>query len=330
MVHSLEDIQPKDVEIHGGKVVNLAKLVHLGFLVPRSLSISSNAFIQMVENNQNLASLLKKIDDSDDFEKIMEISVSLQRIIGNYNLPEILETEIIEKFKHLQEITKNCEFGFAVRSSATIEDRSDISFAGQAESFLCVKNQTDILESVKRVWQSAFSERAVVYLKTKEIPMNQVKMAVIIQEMIPADISGVMFTANVVNNSTEEILINATWGLGDSLVSGKIVPDTYILTKNPLSVIQRVLGRKEFTSLPARDQPTMSKTPTNKQSEFTLDDQTLFDIADVGMKVESGMESPQDIEWCIRPDGCLVILQSRPITTLSVPSSREVKPQEQQ
>ncbi len=325
MVHSLEDIQPKDVEIHGGKAANLAKLVRLGFIVPRSLSISSNAFVQMIKSNQDFVSLLEIIDDSDDFEKIMEISASLQKIIGNYSLPKILETEIVEKFKHLQEKTENSEIGFAVRSSATIEDHSDISFAGQAESFLCVKNQTDILESVKMVWQSVFSERAVVYLKTKEIPMKQVKMAVIIQEMIPADISGVMFTANVVNNSTEEILINATWGLGDSLVSGKIVPDTYILNKNPLSVIQRVLGGKEFTSIPERDQPAMSKTPANKQSEFTLDDQTLFDIADVGMKVESGMESPQDIEWCIRPDGVLAILQSRPITTLSVPSSHEVK-----
>ncbi|MCK5265812.1 MAG: hypothetical protein KAR03_09415, partial [Candidatus Thorarchaeota archaeon] len=198
MVHSLEDIQPKDVEIHGGKAANLAKLVHLGFLVPRSLSISSNAFAQMVESNQEFVSLLEIIDDSDDFEKIMEISASLQKIIGDYSLPEILETEVIEKFKHLQEKTKNSELGFAVRSSATIEDRTDISFAGQAESFLCVNNQTDILESVNMVWQSAFSERAVVYLKTKEIPMKQVKMAVIIQEMIPADISGVMFTANVV------------------------------------------------------------------------------------------------------------------------------------
>jgi len=256
MVHTLEDISPKDVEIHGGKAANLAKLAHLGFLVPRSLSISSNAFIQMIESNQDFASSLKKIDDSDDFEKIMEISASLQRIIGNYILPETLEAEIFEKFTHLQEVTENNEFGFAVRSSATIEDRSDISFAGQAESFLCVKNQEDILESVKRVWQSAFSEHGVVYLKTKGIPIKQVKMAVIIQEMIPADISGVMFTANVVNNSTEEILINATWGLGDSLVSGKIVPDTYILTKNPLSVIQRVIGGKEFTSLPGRNQLT--------------------------------------------------------------------------
>ncbi|MGY5880975.1 MAG: PEP/pyruvate-binding domain-containing protein [Candidatus Thorarchaeota archaeon] len=328
LVHLLEDIQSHDVEVHGGKATNLAKLAQLGFLVPRSLSVSSNAFIQMIESNQNIADMLEKADNSDDFEELLEISVSLQEAVGNYLIPEDLSSEIVQSFNHLQKNTENSEFGFAVRSSATIEDRRDISFAGQAESYLCVMNEAGILESVKKVWQSAYSERAVIYLKTKDIPLKQVKMAVVVQEMMPVNISGVMFTANVVNNSTEEMLINATWGLGDSLVSGKIVPDTYILTKNPLSVIQRNLGEKEFTSQLEMNQPSLTPTPQRKQSEYTLDDQTLFNIAEVGMKIESGMESPQDIEWCIRPDGGLVILQSRPITTLSVPSSHEVKSQE--
>jgi len=328
LVHSLENIQPQDIEIHGGKAANLAKLAQLGFLVPRSLSISSTAFVQMVASNQKLTDLLEKADNSDDFEELLEISVNLQKTVGNFKIPDTLESEIFQSFSTLKTQTENNEFGFAVRSSATIEDRSDISFAGQAESYLCVMNQTDILESVKKVWQSAFSERAVIYLKTKKIPLKQVKMAVVVQEMIPADISGVMFTANVVNNNTEEMLINATWGLGDSLVSGKIVPDTYILTKTPISIIQRNLGEKEFTSQLEKNQPGLIATPEHKQSEYTLDDQTLFDIAEIGMKIESGMESPQDIEWCIRPDGGLVILQSRPITTLSVPSSREVRSQE--
>ena len=319
IVCSLEKIQPVDVEIYVGKATNLAKLAHLGFIIPRGFSISSDAFVRMIESNQDLVSLLQKVDESDDFEEILEISGNIQNLIDNYEIPENFVSEVTKSFKLLSEN----EFGFAVRSSATIEDRSDISFAGQAESYLCVKNPSDIIESVRKVWQSALSEGAIVYLKTKGIPMGQVKMAVIVQEMIPADISGVMFTANVVNNNTEEILINATWGLGDSLVSGKIVPDTYILSKNPLSVIQRELGGKKFTSLPEKNQPTMLDTSKDKQSKFTLEDQTLFAIAEVGMKIEGGMESPQDIEWCIRPDGGLVILQSRPITTLNVPSSDE-------
>jgi pyruvate,water dikinase len=126
-----------------------------------------------------------------------------------------------------------------------------------------------------------------------------------------------------VNNNTDEILINATWGLGDCLVSGKVVPDTYILTKDPLQVIQRELGSKELTSQPIKSQAILSATPKAKQLEYSLNDSTLFDIAEVGMKIESGMESPQDIEWCIGSDGSLVVLQTRPITTLKSPSSDE-------
>ena len=325
LVHTLNDIQPKDVEIHGGKATNLARLVNLGFIVPNSFSISSIAFTQMVTNNQNLIDLIETADNSDDFEELLEISAGLQEIVGKYRFPESLKAEISLNFKQLP---KNSDFGFAIRSSATIEDRSDISFAGQAESYLCIMDEKGIFESVKKVWQSAYSQRAVIYLKTKEIPLKQVKMAVVVQEMMPASISGVMFTANAVNNSTEEMLINATWGLGDTLVSGKIVPDTYILTKKPLSVIQRELGGKEFISQLETNQPVLVKTPKHKQSEYTLNDETLFDIANVGMKIESGMESPQDIEWCLRPDGGLVILQARPITTLNVPSSHEAKFQE--
>lgn len=328
LVHPLEDIQPKDVEIHGGKATNLARLASSGFRVPRSFSISSIAFTQMLESNQNLIDLIEKVDNSNDFEELLEISGNLQKEIESYKIPEELSSDIAQSFNHLQKNTKNNEFGFAVRSSATIEDRSDVSFAGQAESYLCVMNESAILESVKKVWQSVFSERAVIYMNTKKIPLQQVKMAVVVQEMIPVNISGVMFTANVVNNNTDEMLINATWGLGDSLVSGKIIPDTYILTKNPLSVIERNLGEKKFTSLLEKNQPVLVATPEHKQSEYVLEEHTLFDVAEIGMKIESCMESPQDIEWCIRPDGDLVILQSRPITTLNVPSSHEVRSQE--
>jgi pyruvate,water dikinase len=317
LVQILEDIHPDDVENHGGKAVNLAKLRQLGFLVPNGLSLSSAAFMQMIEKNQDLRGLLRKVNESDDFEEILEISGYIQSIISSHEIPESIVSELSKNINHLEER----EFGFAVRSSATVEDRSDVSFAGQAESYLCVKEQEDIIESVKNVWQSTFSERALIYLKTKEISPLDVKMAVLIQEMVPAKISGVMFTVNVVTNNPDEILINSTWGLGDTLVSGKIVPDTFVLKKKPLSVIERSLGDKEFTSKPELCELVLDNTPEEKRSEYSLDERTLFDIAEVGMKIEEGMESPQDIEWCIKPDGSLVILQSRPITTLNEPSS---------
>ncbi|NIU81168.1 phosphoenolpyruvate synthase, partial [Candidatus Bathyarchaeota archaeon] len=207
-VRTLEEIQPEDVDTHGGKTANLAKLAQLGFLIPRGVSISSSVFTDIIRKNQDLTRFLTKIDKSDDFEEILDLSGSIQKIISDYPIPEEVVSEIFRSLGHIGQ----SEIGFAVRSSATIEDRSDISFAGQAESFLCVKSKEDIIESVKKVWQSTFSERAIIYLKTKEIPLKEARMAVLIQEMIPAEISGVMFTANVVTNNTGEILINSTWG----------------------------------------------------------------------------------------------------------------------
>lgn len=318
LVQFLEYIHPEDVERHGGKTVNLSRLSNLGFCVPRGFSISTEAFIQMVKKKKKLIDLLRKVDETEDFEKILVGSALIQKIIDDYKIPEELVFEIMTCLDHLD----RTDYGFAVRSSATVEDRSDISFAGQADSYLCMKDHKDIIQSVKRVWQSVFSERALIYLKTRGIPVFQVKMAVLVQEMIPAEISGVMFTANVVTSDFDEMLINSTWGLGDTLVSGKIVPDTYVLSKRPINVIQRNLGDKEFTSKLDIHSLAITDTPEEKRTEFTLDDHTLFEIAEVGMKIEMEMGSPQDIEWCLKPDSELVILQSRPITTLSEPSSR--------
>jgi len=323
MVHTLEMVQPDEIESHGGKAVNLAKLARSGFLIPRGFSISTAAFVQMVESCRDFADFLKNVDDSEDFEEILEICENLQRIVEDYRIPKSLDLEISRGIKHLNELGVSNDLGFAVRSSATLEDHSDISFAGQAESYLCVKNQKEIIESVKKVWKSAFSERAIIYLKTKGIPIKHLKMAVVIQEMIPADVSGVMFTVNAVNNNTDELLINATWGLGDCLVSGKIEPDTYVLAKTPFSVVQRTIGGKELTSMQEMSELVTIDTPKDKQSKYTLDDETLLDIAEIGLKIENEMEYPQDIEWCIKPDGGLVILQSRPITTINVPSSHK-------
>jgi pyruvate,water dikinase len=235
-------------------------------------------------------------------------------------LPENLITAISAELQALEQSCMISELGYAVRSSATIEDRDDISFAGQAQSYLCVRNIPDVVDAVKQVWKSVYSPSAVIYLKTKGVSIYQVKMAVLIQEMIPAEISGVMFTANVVNNNRNEILINATWGLGETLVSGKVIPDTYIVAKDPLRVVQQEKGTKEVTSAAHISDDgvkvIISRTPRERQDVLTLDDQTLGMVARLGLEIERVMESPQDIEWCINADGEIIVLQSRPITTL--------------
>ncbi len=321
LIQSLDSIRPEDVEAHGGKATNLARLRREGFCTPRGFSISSHNFVQMRDGIPDVTRLLDTIETADDFEEVLLLAEKIQTLVSLSQLGESLKTEIREELQRMQESKTGSEAGYAVRSSATIEDRSDISFAGQAETLLCIRNSSDILEAVKQVWKSAYSPSAAMYLKSKRIPLKQVKMAVVVQEMIPAVVSGVMFTANVVNNSTNEMLINAIWGLGETLVSGKVNPDTFILSKKPRRVLQKELGTKKITSVASISESSTRThdTPRERCEKFTLDNQLVLKVAQLGLEIEKKMGAPQDIEWCIGPDGEIVILQSRPITTLNIP-----------
>ncbi|MBN2229706.1 MAG: PEP/pyruvate-binding domain-containing protein [Candidatus Thorarchaeota archaeon] len=320
LTQSLDCVLPEEVDLHGGKATNLASLCRKGFLVPRGFSISAENFVQMKTENPDVVRIIKKLENLDDFDEIIELVPKLETLIAGYKLSDDLKSAIEGEFERLED-GRSSEWGYAIRSSATIEDSKDVSFAGQAMSFLCVRDISHLFDAVKQVWGSTFSLNAIIYLKTKGIPISKVKMAVVIQEMIPASISGVMFTSNVVTNNSKEMLINATWGLGEALVSGKVIPDTYILAKSPLSIVQQEKGMKEVTSTALVTdngiQSVLEETPKERREQFTLDERSLLKVAELGLEIEKQMKAPQDIEWCMRTNGELVILQSRPITTLS-------------
>jgi len=323
LVQPLDTIRPEDIETHGGKATNIARLKLAGFCVPRGFSISSLSFNRIRKSLPEINKFLDRLEDEEDFEEILNLAEKLQTLVNSYQIPEDLKSEISQEFQRLQEQQIGSVWGYAVRSSATIEDRNDISFAGQANSYLCVKEISNIFDAVKQVWKSVYSPSALIYLKNKGVPINLVKMAIVVQEMIPAIVSGVMFTANVVSNNRKEMLINATWGLGETLVSGRVIPDTFILSKNPLSIIQKEMGAKEITSIVVASEgdakTNTHTTPREKCEKYTLENHELLRVAQLGIEIEKQMGSPQDIEWCIRTDGEIVILQSRPITSLRIP-----------
>ncbi len=323
LVQPLDKIRPEDVELHGGKATNIARLNLARFCVPRGFSISSHNFIRMRNDIPEVNKILDRLDEVDDFEEILTLTEALQTLVSSYQIPEDMKSEISREFQRLQEQHIGSVWGYAVRSSASVEDRGDISFAGQANSYLCVKEISNIFDAVKQVWKSVFSPSATIYLKTKDVSMHQAKMAVVVQEMIPAIVSGVMFTVNVVNNNANEMLINTTWGLGEPLVSGKIVPDTFILSREPLEVMQKEMGTKEITSIVLSSEDDAKTgthaTPRENRERYSLEDHEISRVAHLGLDIEKQMGAPQDIEWCIRSDDEIVILQSRPITTLRIP-----------
>jgi pyruvate,water dikinase len=315
-LHQLPSNQPS---IYGGKATNLARLHQNGIPVPRGFVIpiqGFNAFISECKRNESYTKLQL---DQDDFEELVKSSEAFRRIASEYVIPISVEREIIRGFNHLRTNFKVGSTGYAIRSSATAEDTEQFSFAGQADSFLCVSDLPTIIEAVKKTWLSLYSPKALLYLQAKGIKIDQIQMAVIVQEMILGEISGVMFTANVANNDYQQLLIDSTWGLGESIVSGKVIPDSFILQKSPLKILKRHLGEKAFLCAPHPNNhlhcTMIIETPKKQRDVFSLKDAEIISLARIGMQIEEQMGHPQDIEWTLK-EGQFVILQTRPITTL--------------
>jgi phosphoenolpyruvate synthase/pyruvate phosphate dikinase len=305
--------------LFGGKATNLARLHQYGIPIPRGFVIPTQGFIAFISACKQLESYTSLQLYQDDIEKLIQFAESFKNAASQYTIPKPVAGEIIKGFHQLRILQKGVDTSYAIRSSATTEDAEDFSFAGQADSFLCVSDPSSVMEAVKQTWLSLYSPRSILYLMTKGVQIDQVRMGVIIQEMIFGDVSGVMFTANVVNNDTHQLIIESTWGLGESIVAGKVTPDSFIIQKAPLEILEQHCGEKALYSVPyPENQPectVLRETPIEKRQMLSLTNDQLLELAQLGLQIEQKMGSPQDIEWTYI-NGRFVILQTRPITTL--------------
>jgi len=205
----------------------------------------------------------------------------------------------------------------AVRSSATAEDAADTSFAGQQVTILGVEGQAALIEAVQRCWESLRSARATAYRQRQGVDERSLGMAVVVQRLIPAEVAGVLFTRDPLEPSASRMVVEASWGLGEAVVSGAVMPDRFVLDREPVAVRQRHLGSKAITITAAGRQPT----PPQRQEQFCLTDEQLYQLADLGLRVEAFFGQPRDIEWAIAA-GQLWLLQARPITTAKAPANQ--------
>ena len=318
-ITSLERISANQVQSFGGKAVNLARLHKIGIPIPKGFAISTQGFIQFQACYQHLESFKALQTEQEDIETLLLSTKEFQSAVRDYEMPKEVTTKITSHFHQFMESQQESNTSYAVRSSATSEDTEQFSFAGQANTFPCVKDLPSVLTAIKQTWLSLYSARALLYMQSKGITPSQVQMGIIIQEMVLGEVSGVMFTANVISNNRDQLIIDSTWGLGEGIVSGKVTPDSFLLQKAPLTILQRNLGNKTLMCTPHPvDQPESTmlvETPDEKARIFSLADNHLIELTQLGLKIEQEMGSPQDIEWTFK-DGKFVILQTRPITTL--------------
>ncbi|NLM40593.1 MAG: phosphoenolpyruvate synthase [Firmicutes bacterium] len=311
MIIGLSDIEDKDINLVGSKAHNLGKLTKIPIInVPGGFCVTVAAYREATAQSRVFQDLLCELDQltPKQREQITHLSRRIREEILELEIPNSVRKEIEHQLDML-----GPDQAFAVRSSSTAEDLPQASFAGQYDSFLNIRGIEAVLDHISRCWASAFSDRAVLYRIENGVEHNAA-LAVIVQNMVSPEVSGVLFTADPTSDSRETTAINAAFGLGEALVSGLVSPDTYCVREQQIT--KKVIGAKELAYYPAEAQGTVVKPSTaSERKAQALTDAQILELADLGKTIEAHFGFPQDIEWCLA-NGVFYIVQSRPITAL--------------
>jgi rifampicin phosphotransferase len=320
LVASLSAFERDDLMLAGGKGANLGELVHRGFAVPPGFVITTAAYDLLLQTNA-VQDRLNNILASLDVEKpdsVAEISRQIHDLFQQIPIPAQITDEILRAYQELN------DGAVAVRSSATAEDLPQAAFAGQQETFLNVIGEQQLMDAVRGCWASLWSERAILYRARQNIDQSTVKLAVVVQTMIPAEAAGVMFTANPVSGEREELIIDANPGLGEAVVGGMVTPDHFVINKRSRRIQEQRPGRREVV-IHAKTGGGVEQIHSTKEITNTsaLPLPAVSKLAGAGIEIERHYGAPQDIEWAWMQDdskiGKFYILQSRPMTALPEP-----------
>ena len=310
-----QEVDKDDVSLVGGKGANLGEMAKAGFPVPRGFIVTSKAYFDFLEENKLKSKVfqeLKKIN-ADDPQTINEASEKVKKLILSGQISSTLAKEII--FNYLKLGSLITQALVAIRSSATAEDLPTASFAGQQVTFLNIRGEANVLKKIQECWASLFEARAIFYREEKGFDHLKVGLAVPVQEMVPAEISGVMFTINPVTHQKSQLIIEAVWGLGEFIVQGEVTPDTYLIDKNSLDILSKKVEKQEIQLIKVGSLTKKAKVPRRRQLKRKLTDPQIVELAKLGKKIHKHYFYPQDIEWVFYKKK-FYIVQSRPVTTL--------------
>ena len=319
-----KEIDKGDVPIAGGKGANLGEMVQAGFPVPPGFAITVHAYSKFLKENSldvRIAETLKNLDVNDPAQ-LQEASKTIKRMIKRGEVPKEVIDKIFPSYKKLSGVLKNALV--AVRSSATAEDLPGASFAGQQETFLNVKGESNLIEAVRNCWASLFTARSIFYRKQNKIDETGVKISVIVQKMIQSEVSGVMFSIDPVTNDKDRIIIEAVWGLGEMIVQGDVIPDRYIVQKETFEILSKEISDQSvmLTKVKGKNKKiAVKKKNINKQK---ITDSEIIKLAKIANNLQRHYYFPQDIEWAKDKTG-LYIIQTRPVTTLGMKTAKRME-----
>jgi pyruvate,water dikinase len=273
----LGDPRSFDAAVVGGKAANLSRLARLYHRVPDGFSIP-----------------VTLMNEAHPLELRGDIERAISDLMACHSLPELVT---------------------AVRSSAVDEDGAAASFAGQHETYLNIVGADSIVEAVARCWESARSERALAYRRRQGLSVDWIRVAVLVQQLVASDVSAVAFSANPVTGNRDEVIINASWGLGESIVGGTVTPDAFVVRRSDLGVTRRTIADKRTMTISVPGGTREVVVPRFLRNESSLSEEQVIEVARLALSLETIMERPVDIE-CAYAAGELYLLQCRPITVL--------------
>jgi phosphoenolpyruvate synthase/pyruvate phosphate dikinase len=311
-VLDLQEVDRTQVAVAGGKGAHLGELSRIdGIRVPAGFCVTTDAFRRVLEGAPSIHDRLDRLSclKPGDRDAIRAHSQEIRRAVEEITIPDDLESAIVGALARLGE-----QAGYAVRSSATAEDLPAASFAGQQDTYLNVVGPSAILEHVTRCWASLFTERAVTYRLRKGFDHRKVQMAVVVQQMVFPQAAGVLFTADPVTSNRKVVSVEATFGLGEALVSGLVNADAYKVGDG--QIVAKAVATKERAIRASPGGGTQERPiEATLQEQPALTDAQVVQLARLGRRIEAHFGCPQDVEWCLAGDG-FHIVQTRPITTL--------------
>lgn len=311
-VTGFQEIDKFKIRSVGGKGANIGELLKIkGVQVPEGFCVTTWAYKKGIEHNDEINVLLDRLSllKANNREGIQAISSQIRRIIEGARIPVAIEEAVTD---HLARLGRNR--AYAVRSSATSEDLPLASFAGQHDTYLNIIGKDSILRHISKCWASLFADRAVIYRIQNGFDHRKLYLSVVVQQMLFSKVSGIMFTADPVTSNRKVLSIEASFGLGEALVSGLVNMDIYKVREK--RIVDKQISNKELAVYALKEGGTEERKIDSKyQSMQTLTGKQILHLEAMGRKIEAHFGCPQDIEWCLSED-VLFILQSRPITTL--------------
>src|SRR5829696_4217416 len=319
MTHTawFDEIRKDDIALAGGKGANLGELSSAGLPVPPGFIVTTTAYDAFVVSNAIGSAIVRRasVARATDPAAFEEVAEGISALFSGGKVPEEMADEIRAAYV---ELGKDGETAVAVRSSATAEDLPGASFAGQQDTYLNVRGAEALLEAVKNCWASLWTAWAMAYRARQGIDPETVSLAVVVQRMVESEAAGVMFTTNPSNGRRDQATISAAWGLGESVVSGSVTPDSMVVEKVSGRVLSRETSDKQVMTVYSESGTEQRPVPEARRRQPVLDDGAAAELERYGKRIEDHYETPQDIEWALA-GGEVFIVQARTITALPEP-----------